>query len=107
MSDFYENLDFSKTYFQKCELFFMRPVFAQKLYKIDGFETFRCEIRNLHEKSVLVQLFLSKSDSFINMFLQNQSFLSSYQPFFIISTLLMMKSETSKSESETGTIRSE
>ena len=52
-------------------------VFDQNLYKNVGFETFRCEIRNLRENSVLVQVFLSKSDSFINIFLQNQ-------PFFII-----------------------
>ena len=57
-------------------------VFDQHLYKTVGFETFRCEIRNLREKSVLDQSFLSKSDSFINIFLQNQPFLSSYQPFF-------------------------
>ena len=62
-------------------------VFDQKLYKTVGFETFRCEIRNLREKSVLDQLVLSKSDSFIYMFLQNQpffiiisTFFSSYQP---------------------------
>ena len=57
-------------------------VFVQKLYKTFGFETFRCEILNLREKSVLGQLFLSKSDSFINMCLQHQHFLSSYRPFF-------------------------